>query len=266
MTINVAVSGALGKMGLEVVKTVLNDSELKLTGVCDVKHVGDTLKQATSGAVDSEVLIEKDLGQCLSDSKAQVMVDFTHPDLVFHNTMTMIEQSVRPVIGTTGLDNDQLKLIDEALKQKKIGGLVAPNFAIGAVLMMKFAREASKYLDHAEIIEYHHNQKADAPSGTSIKTAQLMAESQEKFGKTNAPEKELIASARGANGPSDIRIHSVRLPGFVAHQEVIFGGQGQVLTFRHDSIDRTSFMPGVALSCKKVMELNGLTYGLEHLL
>lgn len=264
--IAIAVCGALGKMGQEVVKTVLADSELALVGAADFNGTGQSLTETTRGLISSEVPVYKNLADMLTHAKPMVCVDFTHPSVVFENTMTLINAGVRPVIGTTGLTPAQLDELHTALTAKKLGGLVAPNFAIGAILMMKFAREAAKYLDHAEIIEFHHNQKADAPSGTAIKTAALMAESQSQFSTSNAPEKEIYPGARGGASPAGIQIHSVRLPGFVAHQEVIFGGQGQVLTLRHDSIDRSSFMPGVALSCKKILDVTGLVYGLEHLL
>lgn len=265
-TIRVAVCGGLGKMGREVVKTVIEDPELALAGVADPNGQGQTVKAVFGTHIETEQPIENDLQTVLKQNKPDVCVDFTHPDVIFDNALRMIDSGCRPVIGTTGLTPEQLEKIDTALKDKGLGGMVVPNFAIGAVLMMKFAREAAQYFDHAEIIEMHHNKKADAPSGTAIKTAELMRESQAKFGKTNAPEKETFAGARGGTGPADIQIHSVRLPGYIAHQEVIFGSPGQILTIRHDSMDRASFMPGVALACKKVMSFQGLIYGLEHIL
>lgn len=268
--IRVAVCGALGKMGREVVKTVVEDPTLVLVGAVDTHSEGGTVNDVYTPifgrSLESSVNMDSDLLEMLRRAQPQVCVDFTHPEVVFNNALAMIEHGCRPVIGTTGLSQNQLAQLDAALREKNLGGMVVPNFAIGAVLMMKFAQQAAKYFNHAEIIELHHNKKADAPSGTAIKTAELMKEANPKFGLTNAPEKETIDGARGAEGPAEIHIHSVRLPGFVAHQEVIFGGTGQVLTIRHDSIDRESFMPGVALAAKKVMELDGLVYGLEHIL
>ncbi len=264
--IRVAVCGALGKMGREVVKTVLTDSDLKLAGVVDPHSRNETLNEIFGPTPIQGMRFDRSLKELLAREKPAVCVDFTHPDVVFENAMAIIEAGCRPVIGTTGLNPEQLAQIDTALRKQGIGGMVVPNFAIGAVLMMKFAQEAAKYFDHAEIIELHHNKKADAPSGTAIKTAELMRETLAKFGATNAPEKETIPGARGANGPADIHIHSVRLPGYVAHQEVLLGGPGQILTIRHDSLDRISFMPGVALAVKKSLDLNGLVYGLEHIL
>lgn len=265
-TIRVAVCGAKGKMGQEVVKTVLNDTVLKLAGVVDPHSLNETVNDFYGTDQAPAMHFDQDLKTMLSRETPDVCVDFTNPSVVYGNTMAMIEAGCRPVIGTTGLTPEQLQEIDQALKSKGLGGMVVPNFAIGAVLMMKFAQEAARYFDHAEIIELHHNKKADAPSGTALKTAELMRQSQPKFGPTNAPEKEVIAGARGATDPANIHIHSVRLPGFIAHQEVILGSPGQILTIRHDSMDRACFMPGVALSVKKVMQLHGLIYGLEHIL
>ncbi|MGE0201058.1 MAG: 4-hydroxy-tetrahydrodipicolinate reductase [Candidatus Melainabacteria bacterium] len=264
--VTVAVCGALGRMGIEVVKAVLADPGLKLVGVVDVKGVGQPLASAIPAARDCELGVGHELDMLLADMQPDVCVDFTHPSTVLQNTLAMARAGVRPVVGTTGMSAGDLDKVRTALKEAGIGGIVAPNFAIGAILMMKFAQEASRYLDHAEIIELHHNQKADAPSGTAIKTAEMMAAARQQFGADNAPEKETYPGARGGAGPSDIQIHSVRLPGYVASQEVIFGGQGQTLKIRHDTIDRTSFMPGVVMACKRVMTVDGLVYGLENLL
>lgn len=265
--IRVAVCGALGKMGIETVKTVLSDPELELVAVIGKSHSGETISQATCGLVACDKVIESDLKKALEKTKADVCVDFTTPHTVYENAKMIINAGCRPIIGTTGLMPEQMEELHHLLQQKKLGGLIAPNFAIGAVLLMKFAKEAAKYLDHAEIIEFHHNQKADAPSGTSLKTAHMMAETLPNFNPTNAPEKELYPGARGARGiEGNIPIHSVRLPGYVASQEVLFGAKGQILSIRHDSIDRTSFMPGIAMSCKEIIKKTGLFYGLEHLM
>jgi 4-hydroxy-tetrahydrodipicolinate reductase len=265
-TVRVAVCGALGKMGREVVKTVMDDPELSLAGAADSHSHNESVNNVFGVESHHGMHFDCHLRDLLEREQPDVVVDFTHPDVVFENTMAIIQAGSRPVVGTTGLRPEQLAQIDAALKAQRLGGMVVPNFAIGAVLMMKFAQEAAKYFDHAEITELHHNKKADAPSGTAIKTAELMRQTLGKFGPTNGPEKETITGARGASGPADIHIHSVRLPGLVAHQEVLFGGPGQTLSIRHDSLDRSSFMPGVALAEKRVMHLNGLVYGLEHIL
>ena len=181
------------------------------------------------------------------------------------NAMTAIKLGVSPVIGTTGLSEEAKNEIKKLAEEKKVPVFIAPNFAIGAVLMMLMARQAAKYLPDVEIIELHHDKKLDAPSGTAVQTAQLIQEVREAHKQGHPDEKEKMTGARGAEYEG-IRIHSVRLPGYVAHQEVIFGGLGQTLTIRHDSLDRESFMPGVVLACKKVRALSGLTVGLEKIL
>jgi 4-hydroxy-tetrahydrodipicolinate reductase len=274
--IRVAVCGALGKMGQEVVRAVLADRQCQLVAAVDHHQAGQPVASVISGTTDYEsaqsLQIEPELTTVFSSQSPDVCVDFTHPNQVFSNAMKMIEAGCRPVIGTTGLSPEELAQIETRLKEKQLGGMVIPNFAIGAVLMMKFAAMASKYYDHAEIIELHHNKKADAPSGTAIKTAELMSDALKQAGKTSfvgseVPEKEIYSGARGASvGDGAVHIHSVRLPGYVAHQEVLLSGPGEVLTLRHDSMDRKSFMPGVILAVKAVMNRPGLTYGLEHIL
>jgi len=268
--INVAVIGALGKMGQEVVKAVVADSALCLTAAVDTKNTGEDIGSVL-GISPTQVLVTDNLAHALAQTQVDVAVDFTHPDAVFTNAMTLINAGVRPVIGTTGLSTDQLTQLRDTLNTQQLGGIVAPNFALGAVLLMIFAEQAARYFDHAEIIELHHNQKADAPSGTAIKTAEKMLSGLQTTGKTgfsptNCADTETVAGARGGVTPENLHIHSVRLPGLIAHQEVLLGGSGELLTLRHDTTNRTCFMPGVVLAVKKVMGLTGLTYGLEHIL
>ena len=230
--------------------------------------MGKESVKAVSEDPDLDLVAQTDLGDNLpgeiSQTKAQVVVDFTTAAAAMKNADCIIESGARPVIGTSGLLPEQVAELQNLCNKQNLGGIIVPNFAIGAVLMMKYSQDAAKYFPHVEVIELHHDLKADAPSGTAIKTANLLAESRCLAPQT-VDEKEILSGARGANA-EDIRIHSVRLPGLVAHQEVIFGGQSQTLTIRHDSIHRDSFMPGVCLACKKVMDLNELVYGLEHLL
>lgn len=269
--IGVVVCGAAGKMGREVVKTVLADPALTLAGAVDAHRAGEDAAQVAGLSAPCGVALTPDLAATLARVQAQVCVDFTRPEAALPNALAMIAAGCRPVIGTTGLSEDAMARLGEALAAANMGGLVVPNFAIGAVLLMKFAEEASRYFAHAEILELHHNQKADAPSGTAIKTALKMqdglhAQGLNTFGADNAPETETMAGARGAQGAAGLRIHSVRLPGLVAHQEVWLGAPGQLLTLRHDSFDRACFMPGVALAIKRVGSLAGLVYGLEGIL
>jgi 4-hydroxy-tetrahydrodipicolinate reductase len=263
--IKVCVSGACGKMGQAVIKAVKAEKGIELIAAVDVSNIGEDIGNVVENK-PCGVIVQDSLEKTLSSSEIDVVVDFTNPELVFKHTKFILEAGARPVIGTTGLKEPELQEIENLSKQKKIGCLIAPNFAVGAVLMMMFAQKASKYLSNAEIIELHHNKKKDAPSGTAIKTAQLMAQERSKFGSDNCSEVELIPGARGASGIGDIHIHSVRLPGFIAHQEVIFGAPGQALTIRHDSFDRVSFMPGVILGICYVFNNNEFVYGLENIL
>lgn len=272
----VLICGALGRMGQEAVKTVASDPALSLSAIVDPKLKADSDLQALYNLQNSpSVCRGTDLTSVLAQApqKPQVGVELTRPDSVFDNTMAMIEAGIAPVVGATGLSEEQIKTINNALISKELPGAIIPNFALGAVLLMQFAKQAARYFENAEIIELHHNQKADAPSGTAILTARLMAEaraSQEpkQFGTQNAPEREEWPAARGAiDANSGLRVHSVRLPGLLAHQEVLFGDAGQVLTLRHDSTNRSCFMPGIILAIKTIVKQPpGLIIGLEHLM
>ncbi|MEG6585486.1 4-hydroxy-tetrahydrodipicolinate reductase [Dendrosporobacter sp. 1207_IL3150] len=262
--IRVIVCGAYGKMGLEVLKAVHRDEHLSIVGAVDVKSdfsdVGELIGFGKNG-----VTIGNDLETVINETKPQVMVDFTNPESVMKNIRTAIKNGVSPVVGTTGLSEDDFKEVNELCKKHKVNALISPNFSIGAILMMRLSCEAAKYLPHVEIIELHHDQKLDAPSGTAIRTAELIAETRGYLKQGHPAEFEKYKGSRGGEFEG-IRLHSVRLPGYVAHQEVIFGGLGQSLIIRHDSISRESFMPGVVLACKKVLTLDGLVVGLEHIL
>ncbi len=270
-TIPVVVNGAGGKMGREVIKAVSSASDMTLVGAVDSNpdYIGQDVGEI-AGCGPLEIPIVNDLQSVLvlaTTSKIQgVMVDFTHPDGVYENVRSAIAYGVRPVVGTTGLSNQQIKELGEFADKASTGVLIIPNFSIGMVLLQQASVVASKYFDNVEIIELHHNQKADAPSGTAIKTAQMLA----GFGKTYNPplveEKEHLQGARGSVAEDNIRIHSVRLPGLIAHQEVIFGAQGQIYTLRHDTTNRSCYMPGVLLAIRKVVELKSLIYGLEKIL
>lgn len=244
MAIPVLVNGAKGRMGLQVVQAVQADPELELAAQIDL---GD------------------DLAASIASSGAGVVVDFTHPSCAFDNAEIILAAGAHPVIGTTGFTPDQIARLQATAEAKGIGGVIAPNFAIGAVLMMRFAAEAARYLPHVEIIELHHDGKAEAPSGTAIKTAEQIAKARPQAPPLLVESKELAPGARGTTAYA-VPIHSVRLPGHVAHQEVILGGLGETLRIRHDSISRECFMPGVLLAVKKAPQLQVLHYGLEHLL
>lgn len=261
--IKVLVSGACGRMGQAVVKAVMEDPELQLVSAVDI--VGGADAGEMVGLGKSGVIVTADLAKAIDDTKPEVMVDFTRPDVVFNNTVLALKKQVAPVIGTTGLSAEQKAELEALSKENDTPVFIAPNFAIGAVLMMLMAKQAAKYMPEVEIIELHHDKKLDAPSGTALQTANMIAEVRKAHVQGNPAEEEKLAGARGAN-VEGMHIHSVRLPGYVAHQEVIFGGLGQTLTIRHDSLNRESFMPGVCLACKKVLGLQGLVIGLDKVM
>jgi 4-hydroxy-tetrahydrodipicolinate reductase len=260
--IRVAVVGASGRMGKEVVKTVLTEPDLELAAGID-RSSGPVDLGLLVGLDECGIRMQNDLELALVESRADVMVDFTAPQTAVSHTSLAIRHGVRPVMGTTGFSPEDIEMLDKQCKEKGIGGLIAPNFSIGAILMMKFAAQASKYFPHLEIIEYHGDQKLDAPSGTSIKTAELISQVREEIRQGNPQEEEVIEGSRGGyyNG---FRIHSVRLPGIFAQQEVVMAAFGQSLKIRHDSYERAAYMPGVALGVRKVMTYTGMIYGFEH--
>ncbi|MGI5879782.1 MAG: 4-hydroxy-tetrahydrodipicolinate reductase [Syntrophomonadaceae bacterium] len=262
--IKVVVAGALGKMGIESMQAIAADNELELSGAIDIKAQGETAASLT-GLKSIDLPIENNLEQLISRIKPDILLDFTNPQAVFNNARLGLKNNISCVIGTTGLNEIELKQLDSLAQENNVGIAVIPNFAIGAVLMMKFAAEAARYLPDVEIIELHHDRKIDSPSGTAIKTAEMISHNRPPRPPANFSDYEKVAGCRGGD-VEQIRIHSVRLPGFVAHQEVIFGGMGQSLTIRHDSFDRVGFMPGVVMVIKKMMSIKGLVYGMENFL
>lgn len=243
MVIRILVNGALGRMGTEAVQALKGNAKFNLVGTC--------------GRDD-------DLTTAIKQSQAEVVVDFTNAKVVFENAQKILAAGARPVIGTTGLIPVQIEQLKVMAQKQKIGGIIAPNCSLGGVLMMKYATHWIKYFPNAEIIELHHDGKLDAPSGTAMRTAQTMSALRQKRPEPKA-EHILVEGARGAN-VEGIHVHSIRLPGLVAHQEIIFGGVDETLTVRHDSIHRRCFMPGVLLACEKVMGLTELVYGLEQII
>lgn len=269
--IPVVVNGAAGKMGREVVKAIAQAKDMVLLGAIDRNPdiQGEDIGEL-AGCGPLEVPVMNDLQPILAmagqEKQQGVMVDFTHPDSVYENIRAAIAYGVFPVVGTTGLSPAQIQDLSDFADKASMGCLLCPNFSIGVVLMQQAAIQASQYFDHVEIIELHHNQKADAPSGTAIQTAQLIAEMGKTFNPPQVKETEKLAGARGSQADADIRIHSIRLPGLIAHQEVIFGAPGQIYTLRHDTSDRACYMPGVLLAIRKVIQLKQLVYGLEKIL
>jgi 4-hydroxy-tetrahydrodipicolinate reductase len=246
--VRVGVLGARGKVGRAVCAAVQAAPDLDLVAEVDTGDGDDTLED-------------------LLDRRAEVVVDFTHPDVVMDNLRFCAEHGLHAVVGTTGFDDDRLARVRGWLQGTTTGVLVAPNFSIGAVLMMRFAAEAARHYESVEIIELHHPDKADAPSGTARRTASLVAAARREAGLGPVPDATttLLEGARGAD-VEGVRVHGLRIRGLVAHQEVILGGEGETLTIRHDSLDRVSFTPGVLLGVRRVAEVPGLTVGLEHFL
>jgi len=261
--IAVLVVGACGKMGREVVKAVTAAEGMAVVAAVDVACTGEDIG-TIAGTGPLGVKVQPDLAQAIRESGAQVVVDFTRPDTVMANLRIAVPLKVAAVVGTTGLSADNINELKALSAQASTPIFIAPNFAIGAVLMMQFAQQAAKYFDYAEVIEFHHEKKLDAPSGTALRTAELMKA---------AADGRLTETARTEDGEAsrglpigNIRVHAVRLPGMVASQEVIFGGLGQTLTIRHDTINRESFMPGVILALRKVLSLSGVVVGLEEIM
>jgi 4-hydroxy-tetrahydrodipicolinate reductase len=241
--IKVGVLGARGRMGSEVVKAVTEAADCELVAALDQ---GDSLDALVTAGV-------------------QVVVDFTTPDVVMANLQFLIKNNIHAVVGTTGFSANRIDQLNAWLAANpKSGVLIAPNFAIGAVLMMEFAEKAAKFFESAEIIELHHPNKVDAPSGTAARTAALISDARKRAGLSAMPDatSSALDGARGAN-VGDVPVHSIRLRGLIAHQEVLFGGLGETLTIRHDSLDRAGFMPGVLLGVRQVSSHLGLTVGLE---
>ncbi len=261
-TISVAVFGALGKVGKEVLAAVSREEGLSLAAGVDQKAQNDHILLDNSHRVP----LYKDLGDCLRDHKPQVMVDFSIADASMQAVRLCTAAGVHMVIGTTGFSDSDYAEMERLAKEHNTGIIIAPNFALGAVVLMHLCRLAAKYFDNAEIIEMHHDQKADAPSGTALATSKGMLEARKgrpfKHGQT---KKENLSGCRGGE-TGGIGIHSVRLPGFVASQEVIFGLQGQTLKLRHDAINRECYMPGVILAVKEVSRHRGKAGNLEGLL
>lgn len=263
--IRVFVAGANGKMGQEVIRTILKQDDMVLVGAADTRHqgmdVGHVIGVPRVGVEVTGPLNTEDL----KASKADVLIDFTNPQSVLRNAKIALTAGVIPIIGTTGLDEAEIGEIRDLAEKEGVGAFIAPNFSIGAILMMRFSREAAKYLPNVDIIELHHDQKLDAPSGTALKTAEWISEVREPMVQGHPNEYEKLPGARGAD-VGGIHIHSIRLPGLIAHQEVIFGGLGQALTLRHDAFSRETYMPGVMLAVRKASELTRLVIGLENFL
>lgn len=274
-SIPVLVSGALGRMGSEVVNSVLNSSDCELVAAIDTnkKNNGENISQLLN-LKKSDVFVSNDLeGSLCSISQdyrneeiKPVLVDFTHPDSVYENTRSAIAYGISPVVGTTGLTPSQINDLAIFTQKANIGCAIIPNFSVGMVLLQQAASVAAKFYDNIELIEMHHNQKADSPSGTCIKTAEMIEEYPKKYNQSLVKETESLKGVRGGLRDSGLNIHSIRLPGLLAHQVVIMGSPGETYTIKHDTIDRKAYMPGVLQAIRKIGKFDSLIYGLEKLI
>jgi 4-hydroxy-tetrahydrodipicolinate reductase len=262
--IKIIIAGPRGRMGREAVSLVNRTEQFELLAAVDHKNDGMKLSDL-EGFPGLDVPVYTDIEKCLQETSADVLVDLTTPVTAMRHTKTALTYNVRPVVGTTGFSKSDLEELETICCEKQLGCIIAPNFAIGAVLMMKFSQMAAKYFEDIEIIEMHHDQKLDAPSGTAVKTAEMISAVRTAKKQGHPNEKETITGARGADYDG-IHIHSVRLPGLIAHQQVLLGSDGQTLTIRHDSYNRSSFMSGVKVAVETVMKINTFVYGLENIM
>ncbi|HEY3411809.1 MAG TPA: 4-hydroxy-tetrahydrodipicolinate reductase [Armatimonadota bacterium] len=265
--LKVLVTGAAGRMGREVVRAISAEADMEVVAAIDPSFAAanpDTDAGVLAGVGRLGVDVQPGLSDALYRTTPDVVVDFTQPASVMDNLRLVLGDGVNAVVGTTGLTDADLTEIRQLCSTNDARCLVAPNFAIGAVLMMQFVKAAARHMPDCEIIEMHHNKKLDAPSGTAMKTAEIVAAAR-TGASPDATQKVILEGARGGDFEG-IKVHSIRMPGFVASQEVIFGGQGQTLTIRHDTLDRSSFMPGVVLGIRRIGGRSGLVYGLDALL
>ena len=262
--IKVLMNGACGKMGRAMSAGIMAAADMEIVAAVDIAGGGRDLG-LLAGGEPSGLLVQEDLAAAIRAAKPEVLVDFTVPAAVLNNLRIALPLGLPCVVGATGLNEQDLAEVDSLARRHGAAVFFPPNFAIGAVLMMGFAAEAARYFPHVEVIERHHDQKLDAPSGTAVATLERIARERQAFAQGAAKEYESIAGARGGDFQG-ARVHSIRLPGYVAAQEVVFGGPGQLLTIRHDAMNRDCFLPGVLLAIRKITGLNGLVIGLEKLM
>ena len=260
--IKVVIHGVMGKMGHQIFISLSRNADVEIVGAVDINITQDTISEP---GIAHPVPLSTNLADIIKRTHPRVVIDFTNHEAAMSAARTTLNSGVNMVIGTTGLSAEDIKEIDKLAKAKSVGVIAAPNFALGAVLMMSMAKLAARYFDYAEITELHHEQKIDSPSGTAVSTARAMVEARGKAFLHAVPQKEVIEHTRG--GEIDgVAIHSVRMPGLFAHQEVLFGGLGQTLAIRHDTGGRECYIPGIMIAVKKVVETRGLIYGLDKLL
>ena len=265
MKIKVAIAGARGRMGLTAIEAIEEATDTVVVAALDYKFDGLHLHNGDINEEKLGIPIYTSFSELYEIHRPTVLLDVTDPDAVFNNVKAALSHGVHPVVGTSGLTKEELDSINEMVESTHVGGIIAPNFSIGAVLMMKFAAQAARYLGDVEILEMHHDRKLDAPSGTAVKTAEMIKLNRPSHIQGHPEEQVHLAGARGAD-VEGMKIHSVRLPGLLAHQQVLLGGEGELLTIRHDSFDRKSFMPGIMMAIREVISRKNLVYGLENII
>lgn len=267
--IKVAVAGVNGKMGRASVQMILDDPELELVGAfgrAGAGYAGKNMIAGFSGGGSTAVMVSNGIEDCFAANKPDVLLDFTIAEPAVEHAKYSIEREVHPILGVSGLDPADVEALSDLAKAKGVGAMVVPNFSIGAVLMMEFARQAGKHFNNVEVVEMHHTRKLDAPSGTAMYTTRKLAENGKSYNQKEVNDKELLHGARGAVTEQGVRVHSIRLPGLISHQDVIFGSDGELLSIRHDSFNTNCFIKGIILSIKSVTKMSSLVVGLEHLL
>jgi 4-hydroxy-tetrahydrodipicolinate reductase len=267
--IKVAIAGVNGKMGRASVPMILEDPELELVGAFGrpgAPYVGKNLSAGLSEEGGLSVMVSNGIEDCFALQKPDVLLDWTIAEPAVEHAKYALEHGVHPILGVSGLAPADVDELAKLSKGSGVGAMVVPNFSIGAVLMIEFARQAGKHFSNVEIVEMHHTKKLDAPSGTAMYTSRKLAENEKHYNVKEVNERELLASARGAATDSGVRIHSIRLPGLISHQDVVFGSDGELLSIRHDSFNTNCFIKGILLSIKAVTKMSSLVVGLEHLL
>ena len=269
--VRVAIAGINGRMGKASGRAVLQSPHCKLVaafGRQGASYVGQDIGElvGVSDGSKTGILVSNGFPESLSGEPPDVLLDFTRAEASFENAKSALERGIRPVIGTSGLSTQRIEELSEIASQEKLGAMIVPNFSVGAVLMMEFARQAAGMFDHVEIVEMHHNKKVDAPSGTAMHTVDKIASLDRKFNLRLVDEKEILPGARGAAHASGVRVHSLRLPGLISHQEVIFAGNGELFSIKHESFNADCFVRGILLSLQAVMELDQMVVGLERVL
>ncbi len=266
--IKVVIAGINGRMGRASARLLSGSEEAQLAGAFGrpgAGYVGKDTGELT-GAGSWGILVSNDLEGLPAGTRPDVLLDFSFAEAAFENAKMALDRGIRPVIGTSGLGEEEIRVLSEIASSKGTGALVVPNFSVGAVLMIEFARQAGRFFSNVELVEMHHTRKVDAPSGTAMYTASRLASVSDSFNRQEVEEKELVPGSRGGVTKAGVRIHSLRLPGLISHQEVIFGSQGELLTIRHDSFNTDCFLKGIVLAVKAVMKLDRLVVGLENIL